>query len=337
MITNETLQQAINVSLESDKETWPVKSNWVSMLADKCDRKLAYNRTHWEKKPSVSNNLQGIFNTGNEMEDHIKEIVNEVGKKGTPQFRIDGERSSKRDKFMERYQIGHQKDVNLYMKENKRWKKVAVVDLKSASPYTFSALSDIASLDKFPWTKKYYGQAMMYALAEEIDTAGLLFINKTNWYQMLLMLFPIDYGYCESLIKKAEKTNAVLALHNAAVDSGKYKKLGDENKYFPAHIKDVAHCLDCQFLQICNPPLESTGNLEVLDDEEMIATVKRRQELAPMKKEFELLDKHIKATLVKGQDLIAGDHSIFWNHYKKKGFTVKESEVYSMKIIDNIA
>jgi CRISPR/Cas system CMR-associated protein Cmr5 small subunit len=62
----------------------------------------------------------------------------------------------------------------------------------------------------------------------------------------------------------------------------------------------------------------------------------RRQVLQPAKKEFDQIDKHLKAKLIKGQDLIAGDYTLTWKEVKKKEFTVKAQTSWRMNVVDNL-
>ena len=86
----------------------------------------------------------------------------------------------------------------------------------------------------------------------------------------------------------------------------------------------------------CQPNVESTGNLEVSDNQEVIDMLARRQELQSAKKEYDQLDKHLKAKLIKGQDLIAGDYTLTWKEVKKKEFTVKAQTQWRITVVDNL-
>jgi hypothetical protein len=73
---------------ESKIEVWPCNSNRASMIDDPCLRKLVYYRTRWDKQVPTGTGLQGIFETGKELEPVIERILSEAAAASNPKWRI---------------------------------------------------------------------------------------------------------------------------------------------------------------------------------------------------------------------------------------------------------
>ena len=331
---NEALQQALEKELTTKRKQYPVHSNRISSLDDKCMRKLVYYRTEWDKQKPTDIGLQGIFETGNELEPVVSRIITSVGLMSTPRFRIIQQQAQTRDNLLEKHNIVGHIDGVMEVREQvvqniEQWVRYGVLDVKTASPYTFNAIDGKDDLNKFSWSKRWIGQLMLYALAENLEKCVILLVNKTNIYQMKLVEFDLDYDYAEGLIAKAEKINSYVE------GIGPDLRKGLEPIY-PERIHDYEHCTNCPFQHICNPPLESSGNLELSDDAELAELLVRRGELKEAVDEHSKIDKRLKQMLVPGQDLIVGSNVIMWTKIQRKGYTVQDTEYFKWKILDKI-
>ncbi len=340
MITTTTIMEAVAKLLDKRKQKPKVHVNRISMLDDPCTRRLVYHRVVPEKQASIEASLQGIFETGTILEPVVKRIIGEIGERSSPPFRITHENVSTGDvdHFLKKHEIEGSIDGILEMKDGNTWIVHSVTDIKTCSPFVFASINTYEDLQRYEWTKKYIGQLMLYGLANNLVNCSIIFVNKTNLFDYKLIEFPIDMGYLDGLLNKADEINASVSEYKDAVDGGVVGLLEDEMEDFvlPKRINDLEICRKCRFFGHCKPNVESTGNLEVSDNQEVIDMLARRQELQSAKKEYDQLDKHLKAKLIKGQDLIAGDYTLTWKEVKKKEFTVKAQTQWRMTVVDNL-
>jgi len=289
------LQPAITNLLANRRHNGPQHVNRISQLDDKCLRRLFYSRTAWDKKAETSDGLQGVFETGNVLEPVIGRIVSELGEAANPQFRVVGTQLTTNDDLLKRYQISGTIDGLLQIHNGQGWETAGVIDIKTSSPNVFASLNGYDSLSRYPWTQKYRGQLMLYALAHNLERCFILFVNKTNLYDMKMMEFPLDFQYAEGLLKKAEQVNVAVEFGEA-----------------PAKINDPDECPKCPFAAICKPEYSTGGNLEISDNEELEEILTRLQELEPTAEEIGDLEKRRDQILTKGQDIAVGRFLILW-------------------------
>tara|TARA_R100001530_G_scaffold118430_1_gene85575 strand:- start:3146 stop:4213 length:1068 start_codon:yes stop_codon:yes gene_type:complete len=340
MITTTTIKQAVAKLLDKRKHKPKTHVNRISALDDPCTRRLVYHRIAADKQSSIEPTLQGIFETGTILEPVIKRIIGQLGEASDIPFRIthDNLSTSDVDTFLQRHQVEGSIDGIFEIEVAGEWQAHSVADVKTCSPYVFDSIDTFEDLQRFEWTKKYVGQLMLYALACNMPNCTIIFVNKTNLYDIKLIEFPIDMAYLDGLLEKADEINDSVELARHYEKKGGSIEDMEETLDFilPPRIKDIAICRRCRFLAHCKPNLESTGNLEISDNQEVIDMLARRQALQSAKKEFDEIDKHLKAKLITGQDLIAGDYTLTWKEVKKKEFTVKAQTSWRMNVVDNL-
>ncbi len=289
--------------------------NRISALDDPCLRKLYYMRSAWETASPVDDGLQGLFETGNVMEPVIERIVSEVGTAGKPPWRIVGAQTATRDNLLERYEIAGTIDGFLQVFMANEWHTLGVVDIKTMSPNIYRVVQDYDGLARYPWTRRYRGQVMLYSLAHNMEKCYLLLVNKSNLYEMRLIEFDLDYGHCERLLTKADTINKALK--------------ADE---VPQGVNDADHCNRCQFLSFCGPDLTTGGNLEIVLNEELEALLDKRAEVTPAYKEYGSLTRTIESMLKKGQDLLIGSWLIRWKEITVKGKAQWRKTITRLKV-----
>ncbi len=265
-----------------------------------------------------------MFETGNTLEPVIERILAEIGRAAEPAWRIVQQQSPVVDDFLSRYQItGHIDGIlqqpDERFKNRVEWVNYAVPDIKTCNPYIWEQLNTYDDLARYPWTRKWRGQLMIYALGNNLDKCMLILVNKTNLYQIKPIEFDLDYEYTENLLRRAEQVNA-------------FVKAGTN---LPAQHVDMTECSRCQFAHICNPPLESTGNLELRDDKELEDLLEERNTLTGSATRYKQIEKQLEQRLVKGQKIICGDFVVLWTRSDRKMSAQPErvSEVYKKKIL----
>lgn len=287
---------SLSAFLAGKKKLWQSHVNRISALDDACLRKLFYMRAAWDKAKPTDDGLQGILETGNILEPVIERIVSEVGMAAAPQWRIVGTQTQTNDALLKRYQISGTIDGFLQVKdESGQWITLGVIDIKTMSANIFRQIDGYDDLARYPWTSRYRGQVMMYALANGVDRCYLLLVNKQNLFDMKLIGFNLDMEYCEGLLKKAESINQAI-----------------ESNEPPQKINDPSICPSCAWYSYCAPELTLPGNLMVSDNVVLEETLERLDDLQEISKEISELERERDKMLVKGQDLACGRFVITW-------------------------
>jgi CRISPR/Cas system-associated exonuclease Cas4 (RecB family) len=293
MIPN--IQTGIAAVLSPKKKAFPQHVNRISALDDPCNRRLYYMRAAWDKATEIDDKLAGVFESGNILEPIIERIASEVGQLSNPPFRIVGTQTPTNDGLLKNYQISGTIDGFLQIKDGESWKTAGVVDIKTMSPNIYPRINDYESLGRYSWTKKYRGQLQLYALAHNLENCYILFVNKSNLYEMKLIEFPIDMAYCESLLKKAEIVNDAVA-----------------KEMPPPGVNHPKECTSCRWYSFCCPDLITGTETVTSDNEELEAILDRMGELEKSADEYSDLEKQRDYILIKGQNLSVGPWFITW-------------------------
>ena len=256
-------------------------------------------------------------------------IISEIGEAAEPKFRIVGTQTVvTKDNLLDKCNITGtidgfvQVEVEVGMtdgttsKRGKMWATEAVIDIKTSSPHVFAMLSDYDSLSRFPWTRKYRGQIMLYALAHNIEHCILWFVNKTNLFDHKIIEFPLDYGYAERLLQKAELVN-----------------LHVEANTFPEKLNQPDECSRCDFAHICMPDIiGQSENWDMSENQELQELLDERQLIAVAGRRFAGIERRLKDMLVKGRTKLCGGWLIEWTSHEKSGYTVPPGVVHKKKI-----
>ena len=293
------IESGLHNVLDRKKRTFPQHVNRISALDDPCLRRLYYMRAAWDKASPIDDSLQGVFETGNIMEPAIMRIVSEVGLASTPPWRIIGQQMPTNDSLLKKYQISGTID-GLLQVMNGQWVTRGVIDGKTSSPNIYPQLVDYESLSRYPWTRKYRGQLMLYSLAHNLEMCYILFVNKSNLFQMRLIEFPVDMEYCESLLGKAEVVNNAI-----------------DGQTPPKGVNDPDECPRCRWFSHCGPDLESGGNLEFVENDELQAVLDRMGPLQEASDTYTELAKVRDALLIKGKDIACGSWLVQWKRIEK--------------------
>ncbi len=299
------IKSGLAAVLASNQRRWPCHVNRVSALDDPCLRKLYYMRAAWDKATPIDTGLAGVFATGNILEPVIERIVSEVGAATDPIWRIVGTQTPANDALLKEYQISGTIDGFLQVEERGLFSTIGVVDIKTMSPNIYPRINCYANLSRYPWTRRYRGQLMLYALAHNQERCWLLLVNKGNLYDMKLVGFDVDMGYCDELLAKAKAVNEAIAK-------------GDP----PDGVNDPNVCDRCAWLSYCAPDISTGGDLEIMDNPELEVILDRLGELQPTAKEFKDLETQRDSLLAKGKNIACGRWLVTWKkvivHYKLK-------------------
>lgn len=284
-------------------------SNWPSNLSHECDAYAVFARTvPPEQRRKISDKLAMIFDEGTEQERMVIRDLAEAG------FETTGQQGQI---VWKEFQISGRRDVILY---KPGYAGKVRVEVKSASPYTYDALDtadDLLNSEK-SWFAKWGKQIALYIWLEGIEQYLLLLKNKVSG-DIKVIQFTMTERVTEladAMLKKAKWANELVQIGEMP---------GDDHK-----IADQDYCSECPFFDVCLPDLTFGPGAVIFDDEsvtELVEQLERRAELEPAKKEFEELDKELKAEMKmhcsEGQTrLVIGDWLCEIKEVNKKEFTV---------------
>ena len=303
--------------LDGKKRLFPQHVNRISAMDDPCLRRLYYRRHDWDKAEPTPSSLRGIFETGNLLEPVIERIVSEIGQASTPRWRLVGSQTTSNDALLKQYQIAGSIDGFLQVENDGQWETLGVVDIKTMSPNIYPQINSYDDLARYPWTRGYRGQLMLYALAHDLEHCFILPVNKGNLYDLKLIAFPIDMAYLDGLLAKATAVNGAI-----------------EAEVPPEGVNDPDVCQRCAWYLFCAPSIETGGNLQVIDDAELEAVLDRLDELGGAVAEYKSLEKTRDQMLTKGQDVACGDFLVTWKKsiVRHKARDASETEQWRKKI-----
>ena len=297
--------------LKSKSEVYPHRWNWASQLGDACLRRLVYFRTDWEKQPPPEPWLQGIFETGKQLEEIITRNLNLVGDVADPKFKLIETAQPLKDEFLESNKIGGRPDRFLLVRGSdngggplvpKRDTVLGPAEIKTMSSIQYKKITSIEAMRESRWHKKYIDQLSIYTFGTDFECGFFILINKGNLYDYRVLPLPLDLELIDQLSAKATAINA-------HVDAGT----------FPDKINDPDECLECPFAHICCPDYKSGGNFKAIDDAaDLVAVLEDVERLRPAGKEFKEAEKARDKILepMKGQDVLASPFMIRWSKIK---------------------
>ncbi len=261
----------------------PSANTRASIIGHPCERHIFYTRTvKAEDRIAHAPQLQAIFELGKDFEKiavrRLEDMGAEIVERGRP--------------FVEpRYQLSGHIDLRLRMPG---WSRALHGEVKGLNPYSgdkIRALEDIKNSPQL-WIRKYYDQLQTYLVLAGDDLGVFVLFNKSTGWPTFINC-RLDFEYAEGLLKKAERTK--LAVLNNAVPE---RTLSSE-------------CRRCQFLHVCAPDMDYGPGVAVINDPELEAKIKRRDELKALAKEYAALDEDIKDALPKREgEILVGDYVI---------------------------
>lgn len=242
------------------------KTTFTCSDINECDRYMIHSLLDWDKRELHDAGLQAIFDAGNKEEENVKnrlgyELGLEFVEAQTP-FEI----KNRAGEVIARGKI----DGKIL------WNGKAIpVEIKSMNENSFNMLNSLEDFNKKPLYRKYLRQMQLYLYGNNQE-AGLFILS--NFRTEKIILVTLDYGECEYILSRLERLWEM-----------KKKAVYPDANYQP-HL-----CDRCPFASLCmgdvtNKPADLINN-ELLEEKML-----RREELKPLKDEYEEIDEEIKAT-----------------------------------------
>lgn len=309
------VEQILQAKADKIKQ-WPVNANRASELGHECLRYLVLNRTRWQEKKMHDARVQMIFDIGNSIETLMQQDLREAGFAVVEQ---------QRPFSWVKYQITGSIDLKLPLNEamitaacqNGKLPDdvkamlqlilqkarppssdpvafVVPCEVKSAAPTVFDTINSIADMrkHKYPYMRRYPAQLTLYMIMDGKEVGLFLFKNKSTG-EVKEIWMTLDYGFAETLVKKAELVNQHVA-EGTLPDCIEYSE-------------DL--CGECAYAHICLP--EHVGvEVEVSQNTELLELLWRYEKLKPGAKEYDDVNERINKMVQGKPKLLVGDFLI---------------------------
>ncbi|MCJ7828750.1 MAG: hypothetical protein MUP81_03295 [Dehalococcoidia bacterium] len=288
------IQGDISTSLNAQAKVLSHTSNWASILPSPCLRQQVYYRLDWEKQSLPDPRLQGIFNTGNLVEDMTIVNLNQIGIRANPKWELLKLPDKINDRVLAEHQIGSVTDVFLVV-HNGKPENFGPVEIKSLDPNIYRVIHSIDDFQKYKWMRRYPGQLTTYEFGSNFEQGMFLLVNKTNWWDYKFFPHYLDMNFMQELLNKAKAINECVA-----------------KREYPDRPNDRSECEYCPFKAVCLPD-EAFAQIELVANEELLALLEEREQLKESAKDFEDVDdklKEIWKQTKEGTYLVGGKYQV---------------------------
>lgn len=274
----------------------PTHTSRASSIGNDCERFLFYERTAAEMRTPHNEALQAIFDLGNHLEKFVVRELEEMGVDVTQRNRDFHER--------ELEFTGHLDGVlsaRFFIGE-------VPCEIKGLNPFTADKIETLGDIrdSHTSWVRKYYAQLQSYLhLGKGRWQVGVFVLMNKVSGQFTFIDCPYDLQFClEQEAKLARVRDAVAA--NVAPS----RNQSDD-------------CQRCAFKHVCNPDVVFGAGAKVIDKDELIAALKKRESLRDAKRDYEAADKAVKAMLPEEAcEVIAGNFGLVGKKQERKSFHV---------------
>ena len=276
----------------------------ASEVGHDCERYLVFSITRWEDKKPHGAETEFMFEGGRLVEDLAIKDFEDAG------FKVYRPEPDKAIMAAKPTITGHV-DVRVDFGNS----KVYTGEIKGLNIYDWNSLNCIEDFfnSKKVWIRKYPAQLMTYLHIKK-EEEGFFYLKSVPRFQPKFIWITLDHAYMESILKKTERIEKYVA-----------------DGTMPPPINDASVCQYCGFLHVCLPEIKQK-ELEFIDDPDFETKLIRRDEIASLKKEYDLLDREIK-NYCKGRDrLMVGDFLITGSEVSRKGYVVADTTYWKTTI-----
>lgn len=276
----------------------------ASEIGHDCERYLVFSITRWEDRKPHGAETEFMFEGGRLVEDLAIKDFEDAG------FKVYRPEPDKAIMAAKPTITGH-----IDIRVNFGNDKVYTGEIKGLNMYDWNSLNclqDFFNSQKV-WIRKYPAQLMTYLHIKK-EEEGFFYLKSVPRFQPKFIWINLDHDYMKSILKKTERIE---------------KHVADGT--LPPPINNPGVCQYCGFLHVCLPEIKQK-ELEFIDDPDFETKLLRRDEIASIKKEYDLLDREIKS-YCKGRDrLMVGDFLITGEMIQRKGYVVADTEYWKTKI-----
>lgn len=259
---------------------WPHHKNYTFEAGHDCARYLYYERTAWDKKDPHDVALQFIFDGGHYIEEQVLRELKEAGFKV-----VEMQRPFQWNEFELTGRIDARVQVD---------GRLVPLEIKGYAHRDWVKLDTIEAFIRSSrlWHRMVPSQLLLYQMMVE-EEWGVLYVKSKSTYMPRTIWVNLyeHMEYLDRVLKKLTRVN----------DAVKHDKVPERVS------QELGICPDCDFFTHCKPDVEWAKGAEILTDADLLVALERREELKPLSKEYQEVDKYVKAKLKGTEKAILGD------------------------------
>jgi len=282
-------------------ERWPARTNIASQLGWPCARKMYFKRTAYQEARPFGPNAIARMDAGNVWEAATIRRLQDLG--------FDVEETQILLDWPE-YQIAGKTDVGM-LRSRGNGRESVPAEIKSLAHHGFQKLDSVADMlhSRTIFYQLYPHQLNLYMLMRD-RTSGLFVFRDRESGDLKPIPMAVDLELGQQCLDRAVEVNEAIVSQTP-----------------PPHIEWCDWCEACDFLAHCRHPEFRAKPVDVIDDEETLAMLLEREELAAARKRYNVIDRVLKKKLgrVVEHEALAGDFMISAKEVERKGHVVKAS------------
>jgi len=193
------------------------------------------------------------------------------------------------------------------------------IEIKSMSPFFFESLHTVKDFlnHKYAHIRKIPFQLQAYLMLAKLKEAVLLLKNRSSGELK------------EIVVTQDEKMQNEIRVKCQTINDLVEKQVAPEiHEEF-----DETICSMCRFAHICLPDVKRKDELKLIEDEELIALLEKREQLKPFHDEYLEVDKILSKRLEGIEKAIIGDFIITGKWVKRREYKVPETTYWKKRIL----
>lgn len=309
--------------IREKRTTYKCNSIWASEIGHDCERYLVYQQCRGEDAQPTDDDLLLVFNEGDNQE---RQLIIDLQKANIKvkdlQLRFE----------VKAINLSGKLDLIAELKDSDGDTFFAPVEVKSMHPSVYSSIENVADLNKYPWTRKYYAQLMFqlhndnwsypfgYFLCKNKSTGEIKVIKDLDGSSVV----KFNQEYYNQLMEKGRRVAKIVA-GNKIIQSqliflpegedAEKEALISQMKY-PERIKyDLKVCGGCKYNHICianiidsnTKTLSESANATV---KEYLRAKQQREIYSQAEKDYKKADAEMKKLFPLQEDLYTSNEYI---------------------------
>jgi len=297
--------EKIQEFIEKKKRITPCHVNRASEIGHPCYRYLYFLRTAWDQAQLPTYKQQLVFDEGKLQEKAVLRLLEDAG--------FDIVATQRPYEIKELKLVGH---IDAVVFINKSF---FPIEIKSMSPFFFESLHTVKDFlnHKYAHIRKIPFQLQAYLMLAKLKEAVLLLKNRSSGELK------------EIVVTQDEKMQNEIRVKCQTINDLVEKQVAPEiHEEF-----DETICSMCRFAHICLPDVKRKDELKLIEDEELIALLEKREQLKPFHDEYLEVDKILSKRLEGIEKAIIGDFIITGKWVKRREYKVPETTYWKKRIL----
>ncbi|RKX61450.1 MAG: hypothetical protein DRP29_00330 [Thermodesulfobacteriota bacterium] len=297
--------EKIQEYIEKKRKISPVHVNRASEIGHPCYRYLYFLRTAWDQAQLPTYKQQLVFDEGKLQERAVLRLLEDAG--------FDIVEQQRPYEIRELKLVGH---IDAKIRVNN---KLFPLEIKSMSPYFFESLHVVKDFlnHRYAHIRKIPFQLQAYLMLANYKEAVLLLKNRSSGELK------------EIVVVQDEKMQNEIRVKCQTINDLVEKQVAPEiHEEFDEKI-----CSTCKFAHICLPDVKRKNEMRIVDDEELIALLEKREQLKPFHDEYLEVDKILSKRLEGIEKAIIGDFIVTGKWVHRKAYKVPETTYWKKRIL----